>query len=66
MQGVCWNVVLPIVGGAELCKRWHMGGTCFLECPGKGSHIRHMSGIVDKLSEVMATARAPPPAKIGA
>ena len=66
IRGVCRNVALPIVGGAEFCNFRHMGGTCFSECPWKGSNISPPAGIVDKLVVAMVTARATPPSTISA
>ena len=31
--GMCRDVALPNIGSDAFCKRWHMGYTCFGDCP---------------------------------
>ena len=56
-QGVCQNAALPILGGVEFCKRWHMGLSCFREFPKKGSHVQPSVAVVEKFAQAMTRAR---------
>ena len=60
--GICRKIYLSILGGAALCKLWHMGFRCFKEAPGKGSPIHSLELVIDKVAATMVTSQAPAPA----
>ena len=47
-------MAIPTLSGVAFCKRWHMGYTCFEDCPRAASHIHPTGDIVDEV--VAATA----------
>ena len=57
-QGMCRDVALPTLGGIAFCKRWHMGYTCFGDCPQAASHHHPVEDIVDKVAAAMEADRA--------
>ena len=61
-RGICRKIYLSILGGAALCKLWHMGFRCFKEPPGKGSPIHSLELVIDKVAATMFTSQAPAPA----
>ena len=64
-RGMCREVAFPTLGGVTFCKRWHLGHTCFRDCPRRASHTHPPVAIVDTVAALMEedrTARAPVPA----
>ena len=57
-RGVCRDVALPTLAGVAFCKRWHMGYTCFGDCPQAASHHHPVEDIVDKVAAAMEADRA--------
>ena len=53
------NVALLILGGAAFFKLWHMGFSCFKDCPWKGSHTHPSAAVEKKVAAAMATDRVP-------
>ena len=64
-RGVCWNVVLTILGGAAFCKSWNLGFSCFSKGLQKGSHTQPLAAMVDKVSAAMAAAWSPVVGAVG-
>ena len=51
-------MAFPTLGGVFVCKRWHMGYTCFGDFLRAASHIHPVGAIMDEVAEAMAAERA--------
>ena len=61
-HGMCWNIPLPILGGATFFKCWHTGFPCFAEFPRKGLHIHPSKVATNKVASAMSNFWYPAPA----
>ena len=52
------NVALPNINRTAFCKRWHMGMTCFANCPRARSHVNPTPAVVDTVAALLAVERA--------
>ena len=57
-RGVLRGVVLPAINGCVLCKRWHLGMTCFEGFPRAASHAHPQTAVVDIVASALSAERA--------
>jgi len=56
-RGVLRDTALPTVNGCVFCKRWHLGMSCFANCPRAASHVHPPLAVVDTVAAALAAAR---------
>ena len=56
-RGVLRATALPSINGCVFCKRFHLGLTCFTNCPRAASHCHPTNTVVDQVSAALVQER---------
>ena len=57
-RGVLRSATLPSMHGSVFCKRFHLGLTCYANCPRAASHCHPTIAIVDEVSAALVSERS--------